>query len=552
MELLWLLQWTVLSVAIAWFITWFIQNIIIDVTRDLNPAVLLQQSNIAPVRKEKETAVYRNLSVPIGLPLTTGLNIAIGYKFRRGNFIDIWSRTLTKGHGKNQIGFIDGEKWPLEKVNYMAKQLHKFFIRTQVKSIGIVASVATSTGFVAATAAFMASVDGCIPQFLPCIPRKKMDLDVLVIQSWELVALLDSSEKWYKVVIVCEELPSSRIGLSGRMVSIASLFQETSGLDPEFHYSPVDDTDDGKELLRFTNSYFETTSFTHTCLVSSVASFIKSFPVQFQLRETDTLTIVTEMLEFCLSLQVWTKIFAVLLHGGSVNFICTDDLTKIDPKTSLLFVAANASGINTMLTAYLRNSNRLALSWALSLLSEGVFSTAARISDSFTKLRCVFLMNEVRDVASVSLFPLEMPKLQSNAVSRLTSHQMNQLRALFGARVIMELYSPYTIMGPFAQTNFYDYRVFPTAVDKKFTCYGSLSSSMEGKLVYTDVNPELKPANRQGMLLIRGFTIGKPLDQDRLNKTAKLAEKFESGKGWMVMVGEYGLWGKDGCFYEYK
>ena len=141
---------------------------------------------------------------------------------------------------------------------------------------------------------------------------------------------------------------------------------------------------------------------------------------------------------------------------------------------------------------------------------------------------------------------------RGRAQSVLKSTQLNLLRTLLGSRVVSELYSPYTLVGPIASTNYYDYRIFPPQVDATFACFGPISTSLEAKLVDTESNPELSVDKRQGMLCVRGFTIGKPVEKERLEKALKLVEKFDGGEGWMPLLGVFGIWGQDGCFYEYK
>ena len=71
-------------------------------------------------------------------------------------------------------------------------------------------------------------------------------------------------------------------------------------------------------------------------------------------------------------------------------------------------------------------------------------------------------------------------------------------------------------------------------------------------MVRTEQNPELDITKRQGMLCIRGFTIGKPVEPNRLERAMALSDDFGGGEGWMPLVGVFGLWGQDGCLYIYK
>lgn len=69
---------------------------------DVHPIALLHQSNISPIRKKKESAIYRNGAVPHGAPLRTGLALK-GEKAwlpRDGDLRDVWNAYVEKGPGK--------------------------------------------------------------------------------------------------------------------------------------------------------------------------------------------------------------------------------------------------------------------------------------------------------------------------------------------------------------------------------------------------------------------------------------------------------------------
>lgn len=103
-----ILKWAVAIVLIAISGIWFINYFVIESKRDLHSLSLNAQSNIESVRKEHETAIYRNLLVPPSFPLTTGLNLSIGYRLRNGNFADLWSAIMENGKDR-KIQFYDDE-----------------------------------------------------------------------------------------------------------------------------------------------------------------------------------------------------------------------------------------------------------------------------------------------------------------------------------------------------------------------------------------------------------------------------------------------------------
>lgn len=548
LDLLILLEWCVSVILVVGAAVWFINSFIIEAKRDLNTVSLNAQSNIESVRKEHETAVYRNFLVPSSFPLTTGLNLSIGYRLRNGNFGDLWGAAMTNGRGKS-INFA-GKSASLPLLNGRAKQVVQKLKDLQCSNIGIFVPVNTVHGFTIGLAGLQASIEDILPWFLPSIPRTDHQLDILFIQSWSSIMFLNGSEKWYKLIVVCEEESHTKPNLVASNIIALSEFVDMGKEDEIFAYEPTDASDDSKQLAYITCSSNKTTSFNQMALVSSVAAFIKNFPVDQGISDRDNLTICMNMeWKHAMALQVWTKTLSVLLHGGSVSF--QDEPTNMKDildGTTLLVLPRNAELIKNA-PSYLRG---LRSSLSCALLSDGVFNKLGQYSKSVERLRCIYIFNEIKDFEKATDFTDCVPKLVTGTEKKLNSSQLNVLRSLFGSRIVMELYSPYSVLGAIASTNFYDYRVFPEFVEKTFTCYGPFSTSIEGKLVETDPNPDLIAEKRQGMLVIRGFTIGKPVEKERLQKAIKIVENFNGGEGWMPIFGTFGVFGKDGCFYEYK
>lgn len=543
---------------------WILNSFFIDPKRDLHPVALNQQSNAAVVRKEHETAVYRNIVVPPGFPLTTGMGLSLGYKVRNGNFGDVWSASMAQSKD-NYLEFA-GEKHSLPKINGLAKTLLSNLLKTFISGsgeslrVGIVSPVYTLPGFVFSLATLMGTLKGgdCVPHFLSSVPRQNLDIDILVVDTWNDILMLNGSQDWYKLIIVCDSEKPQSVSFSN-VVSWSSYIEDAKD-DFKFDYEPPKDNSDDNAIMSYnTNPWNQTTSFTHMCLVSSLAAFIKSFPLDTELSEKDHLTFVVDESERSVySIQIWPKLLAVLLHGGSVSFAERTKLKtwkQFSKNTTLLSVTGRSSLLESLLNESTSQSlfNRLKTAWAMNLFSEGVFTRFGEFSENCNNLRCVYLMNEIKDVEQVSSFPSEVPQLKrGRAQGLLKSTQLNLLRTLLGSRVVSELYSPYTLVGPIASTNYYDYRIFPPQVDATFACFGPISTSLEAKLVDTESNPELSVDKRQGMLCVRGFTIGKPVEKERLEKALELVKKFDGGEGWMPLLGVFGIWGQDGCFYEYK
>lgn len=528
----------------------------LKIKRDFTSVALNQQSNIASVRKENETAYYRNFLVPLGFPLITGLGLSLKYKVRNGNFGDVW-KAIMELSGKNQIKFTNGStSSSLAAINGMAQHVFKTALE-DVKNVGIAVPPSSLEGFVISIASMIGSIRGtCVPHFLSAIPRERIEgLDVLVIDSWTSFQMLSGSEKWYKLVIVCASPTTQAVPKNVKSwQEIVEGHQESD----RFEYDPPEDnSDDTKAFACDTSPCNSTSSFTQGCLVSGIASFVQEFPAGHELSEKDTLGVSTNLGQASLAIHFWHKAFAVLLHGGSLSFLSinSSELSALNDTTLLFIEPSELTGILQQIkvgSSSLLSRIRFAL--AVTLLSEGVFTRIGQYSSaSFDKLRCIFLAELIQDTQLIASFPKDVPAhKQQTSPKSFTTETLNFVRAHLGARVVVELYCPFIIMGPLSQTNFYDYRVLPAAVDSRFICCGPLATSLEGKMVQTDQNTKLDITKRQGMLCIRGFTIGKPVEPDRLQNAMTLSEGFGGGEGWMPLVGVFGLWGQDGCLYIYK
>lgn len=555
------LKWAVTSIVLFMTTNWFITSVVFSFKRDLNPLALQEQSHISAVRKEGETAIYRNFTAPHGFPLTTGLNLAIGYRFRNGNFGDVWNAVMELSKS-NTVSFTnDSKKYSLKEINGMAKTILKNHLSDGYKQIGIAVPTSTLQGFAVTVASMMGSVkNDIVPHFLSSVPRQKIEgVDVLVVGSWKIFKLLNGSESWYKVIIVCDSSKNKPANLDIQCsVKTWDDIIESYQDDNKFEYTtPNDKSDDNKLFLYVTSPWNETTSFTQMSLVSTLSAFIKSFPLDNEITTDDELTVVGSLSESS-SIQIFNKVFGVLLYGASISFVKEYSITSKE-QPSLLFI--NGRDIQKLLNdqEQILNSsliNRIKLSWATTLLSEGIFTKLAQLSpnvssSSFDRIRCIFIAESISDVQLVSSYNGLIPEMKQRPKRTLITFKLNIVRAIFGSRAILELYSPYIAIGPIAATNFYDYRVLPGSVDTNVTLHGTLSSTLEGKFVNTESNPKLDVASRQGMLCIRGFCIGKPVEEERLKKAIVLGETF-GGEGWMPLVGIFGLWGHDGCLYVYN
>lgn len=559
------------AVLLLWGFNFILTKLIIDNKRDLSDIALNEQSNITSVRKTNETALYRNFLVPIGFPLTTGLGLSLGYKIRNGNFMDVWKAIMDVTIEKNNFIKFHGEKYTIPQLNGMANHIiETVYEKYDVKQIGVNISASTQQGFVISIASMIHSIRSVngngLLHYLASVPRQKMeDIDVLVIDSWQSFRMLNNSEHWYKLVIVCDDSNSVlKPDNLDQLDNVKTWNQIITGYSPESQFTyepPKDNSDELKLLLNITTFTNKTTSFNQLNLVSSISAFIKTFPLNNELSSNDTIAHISDSFAVTkTNLQIWTKLLAVLLHGGSAKLLTESNVSLDDIKDTTLLVA-NPSAISTLTKNIKTTHNSDGLiasikqSIATSLLSEGIMTKLAKFSiHQLSGLRAIYLVEELSNESQILSFNKKIPKKSSSKQinGKFTSTKLNHFRAIFGSRLIVELYCPYIIMGPISQTNFFDYRIFPKVVDNNVTCVGSMTTTLEGKMVVTESNDDLDIEKRQGMLCVRGFTVGRPISEERLTLASDLSNDVAGGEGWMPLVGVFGLWGQDGCLYIYN
>lgn len=109
-----LADWNIYTTVVAGIVVAFaVYSVISSKEPDVHPFLLARQSTAAPIRKQNESATYRCLETPHGLPLRLGLNVKDpgAPKWtggRRGDLRDIW-KTAVRG-ALNEDGTLSGKQ----------------------------------------------------------------------------------------------------------------------------------------------------------------------------------------------------------------------------------------------------------------------------------------------------------------------------------------------------------------------------------------------------------------------------------------------------------
>ncbi len=249
-----LIKLTITVLAFVLGTNWLLSSFVLDFMRDWTQVALNQQSNVSSVRKEKESAHYRNVLIPLGFPLTTGLSLSLGYKSRNGNVCDIWNAVMEVGEGQNTIQLYNEngqlEKFSLSRLNGLVKKILQLEGIEKCRRIGITVPINTIQGFVLTIAGMVRSVTHSAPiQMLSSVPRSKIDgLDIIVIPTWKSYTRLNGSENWYSKILILEKQPMIE-NMPANVIFWDDLVNG-SLTDSKFDYTcPEDMSDDKKDLL---------------------------------------------------------------------------------------------------------------------------------------------------------------------------------------------------------------------------------------------------------------------------------------------------------------
>ncbi|CDK24386.1 unnamed protein product [Kuraishia capsulata CBS 1993] len=495
---------------------------------DIDPLALDEQASVSATRPSpRESAVYRSVDVPHGLPLTTGLRLlrhGSRYTTTDGNLQDCWD--LHKEAGKAVI--VGGEKIArgelAERVESLVSGLKML---TSFHWLGVFdceldvcsLSVQLAGLFTGDFGLFQISDPAGLTQYAASQESEKRDVDLVFVRGKDtknLLSLLDLGI--FATVVVLDDFIDEDIAnaFPVKFVKLSELSELTAG--KKTAYTAPDLTSSKtyfKQCLRIQKDdrVFE---FTHGNFVSIVASQLYSLPAGHSWKPEDKVLIVVDHAEFGHYLAKLAMCFVVGCETAIVTSAGIDLDTQIRRLAPSIVHASDAvwsSNSTVPIAFYDVILNNVAESW----FSTGSCTQLADWRRQFKQLRLVY-----------SAGTPGSERLNHNAV-----------QAKYGVRLIQELVVP-GILGPVLKTNFYDYRVVGTNVHRR----GVPANCLEVKVI--DHGRRLAD-KREGKLHVRGFNIGKSIS----GVSETVSSPADSGEpGWMPLdvVGKFGT---DGCFYEY-
>lgn len=497
----------------------FIYSKYLESQKDIHELALSSQSDISPTRKPNETSIYRNNQVPHGMPLATGLQIRQGYRIRDGNLRDIWSVVMSSSK-PIEVEFIDENvKLNNLQINFGIKQLFKVFHSLSAVKIGTLTPITNSIGFLSFFTCFINGIT--IENFSSInnnLVRLDLDseLDLLILDESQTKKIANLANRPKNTIIIYEDFILIN---ENKKIMKGDLFKVE---DSEFEYEYDPEFD---KIMPLIDHSLQKTGYTQRNIVSAVSSIVKTIPIGHEFNQEDRSLFIIE--EKNNTIHCLPKLLTMLLFRAKISFIkdtsfFDNNCDKVNPvlieKMSPTIIATSSQFAKKLLLLETTFVGELFQKRSEYLLSEGIFTKKSSVQE-FNSVRLVYL---------------------NQSFNPLTSEELNLLRIKLGSRIICERFID-SVIGSILNTNFYDYRVF----NSKIVNRGTSSLSLEIKLFKFR---ELDIDKKVGELCIRGFIIGKPLNEKDLNLAAIKGERVGS-EGW-VPTGIIGKFGNDGCFYE--
>ncbi|VEU21910.1 DEKNAAC102914 [Brettanomyces naardenensis] len=477
---------------------------------DISPAFLQRQSSVGPTRKSNESAAYRSVDVPHGLPLTGGLRIRIGYKLRDGCLKDIWDIALKGGNKEASVVFPDDLELTIGQINTVINSIADKLaeITEDTDKIGIFSDFLSTESILLALSCFFISERTLVNyNSIPSSPAKDVRLMVVDKRHADKVKGMG-----FKRVIVIEGGSTGEKGSTGDG-ELPSIFPSLKEPSPTFSssYSP------NEQYMQFNNqpyseiNDFRQVDFFQRNFVSTVASRLLSLPAGFEWSESDSVLISVSPFDVSSKNALITNLLCGLVSKVSKITIVNEEKLNLDSISSSSATILSTS--DQCLHRLTEDAGGFLTERSESLNSLGIFNRIGRISRRLD-LKIVYA-------------------LQTN--KPLTSREYNRIRSCLGSRIVRETYNHLAI-GPVLKTNIFEYRVLGNEVLRKSRVVqlGVAVNCLELKIKKEGEKDD------KGELYARGYSVGKG------------KEGVDYDEEFWVNLGVEGRFGRDGCFYELR
>lgn len=485
---------------------------------DTSPWFLNNQSSIAGLRREDETAVYRSLLTPHGQRLISGLCIDQSSGTNRdGIFDDLWklaanaelASCIGGERNSNTLSYLKSSELK-RLVNGIGKELSSWLKTAEARTPNVVAvllpncieaCIVTFASILYNLPVVYIQVDELAPEKLEALIHE-IEPHILISEGSILQSIgLEGYESLAGVLSVKGEVNTS-LPINKTWKQVCDECETTIGSFPEFKLSESSSIvfslaykDAATGSLRFSH-------FTNQNLVSSIASQIKSLPQSQKWQKSDIILSCTSSLSmYTLVLNLTALVLGATLvfpEGASINLLKM--VSEVKP--TILITDDDTCWSLASRSEFLTVIEMFKFRHAWKQL------TKSRMPKRFVAL------NEFRSVRLIHTSynaAQQMSELQTNK-------DLNEIKAMTGARIVHALSSPMSL-SPIVQTSMYDHRLG----DSGLTNFGAPLPCLEIKL---RSHKEVRADNRQGQLWIRGYSL--PGDDEWIN-TAIMAQLGQDG-----------------------
>lgn len=263
----------------------------LDLTRDVPPEYLSEQSIVDPTRNEKELAIHRLTKLDFGLRL--GLAIRYEkYKLRNGNLLDIWQLAVDQN-----VEICFGSKTTARALNGHVDKLKLFLkgaseVRIPIRLFSLAEALAV--------------VIACFVSQIP-----------VHLHSESLEALAGAVDLSFDQQLVLRRESGGQ--------SYADIVDSAGESSFKYNYTPQKDRGVALRITdRVNHRVLATTSFTQGNMVSAVASTLKHLSPAQRLSKDDHLVILRGD-----TTQTLLKLLTAFVAGAKVSVV--DDLNGTDP-----------------------------------------------------------------------------------------------------------------------------------------------------------------------------------------------------------------------------
>ncbi|CAG7944184.1 unnamed protein product [Penicillium salamii] len=493
---------------------------------DVHPFLLARQATPAPIRQEGESATYRCLETPHGLPLRFGLNVKDpgAPKWtggRRGDLRDIW-RTAVRG-ALNEDGTISGKQGKIytvlgrkaiehslgqvtQEINVIGHHLQNAGVKTVAvcltDSIELLAAIFAG--------AFYGYKTVLIPHNLPAeslsAHLKQAGAEVLIAEAGSLdLSVVGNDNKQLSLVLWVAKYGNRHMDWNGVPDNVESTlkvavwhelveeFKDLAGYDvPE--YDPKTETPAVNTVWPSSSLSGQFIDFKPENFASAIGAIISTLPRTQRFVPSDIVLSIDSLSRsypLCTTMAALFSNSSIALNsvaGEKVDFaLATAGVSPTVIVASSQTMSEYHDQIMRPHTGFISSLGRWIQARTLdagNMPTRNFFSQLARIGPT----------------AELSLDDLRLlcisHRIDGDPSARLTSEQLTELRIFTGARVVYALTGP-GVAGAITQTNAFDYRTLTGP-----SHFGAPLSSTQ----YTLINvPEGSPDGaEEGQLTVSG------------------------------------------------